>query len=86
MLFELQVNKWRQGIHNEHKKRGFFFVTCLLDFKFINEKDKRFIILNVGHHSFTRSFAESKNKVVIKTVHYHATINATFSTDGMELL
>jgi len=53
-------------------------VTCLLDFKFINEKSRRLIILNVSSHCFTRSFVGSRNKVVIKTVHYHAKINATF--------
>jgi len=49
------------------QKAGLLFVTCLLDFKFVNEKERRLINFNVSRHCFTRCFAGSRNKVAIKT-------------------
>jgi len=72
MLFGWQVNKLNAGYTERAQKAGLLFLTCLLDFRFTNEKGRRLTILNVSSHCFTRSFVGSRNKVEIKTVHYHA--------------
>ena len=76
MLFGWKVNKWRVDT-SAHKKRGFSWWRVYWTSN-INVTDRRLIILNIGTDCFPRSFAGSKTKAVIKTVHYHAKITLNF--------